>query len=118
MQTLRSDTREAEGLPYSVNLWGSDPQEGNDDCHTGDDFATREEAMAAFLNPWSVFNRTYYEACTAVFEIDGPDVYETRDNPEHTPSNDDGFDDDWRREIAHQAGMGLGIQAYNDEMGW
>ena len=26
-------------------------------------------------------------------------------------------DDSWAKEIAHQAGMGLGIQAYNDHMG-
>jgi len=118
MQTLRSDTREAEGLPYSVNLWGSDPQAGNDDCNTGEDFATREEAMAAFLNPWSVFNRTYFEACTAVFEIDGPDVYKTRENPEYTPTSDDTFDEDWRREIAMEAGMCMGIDSYNDYMGY
>lgn len=27
-------------------------------------------------------------------------------------------DAEWQREIATQAGMGLGVDAYNDEMGW
>ena len=27
-------------------------------------------------------------------------------------------DDAWRREAANQAGMGLGVQAYNDAMGY
>lgn len=31
---------------------------------------------------------------------------------------EDTFDDDWRREMAMEAGMGLGIDAYNDMMGY
>lgn len=27
-------------------------------------------------------------------------------------------DDEWKREIAQQAGMGLGVEAYNDAMGY
>ena len=27
-------------------------------------------------------------------------------------------DADWRREMAMEAGMGLGLEAYNDAMGW
>lgn len=107
-----------EKTPYTVNLWGSYPDEGNDDCHEGQEFATREEAMAVFINPWSIFNRAHYEACTAVFEIEGPDVYKTRENPEYAPSDDDAFNDEWRREIAMEAGMCMGIDAYNDAMGW
>ena len=35
--------------PFSVTLWGSNPDEtDNDDCWTGDDFATREEAIACY----------------------------------------------------------------------
>lgn len=107
-----------ESKPYAVNLWGSNPDEGNDDCHTGADFATLDEARAVYTNPWSVFDRRHYEACTAVFEIDGPDVYDTRDNPEYASSNDDAFNDEWRREIAIEAGMCMGIDAYNDAMGY
>lgn len=28
------------------------------------------------------------------------------------------IDDSWRREIAMEAGMGIGIDAYNEVMGW
>ena len=31
---------------------------------------------------------------------------------------DDAEDGDWRREIAMEAGMGLGVDAYNDVMGY
>ena len=107
-----------ESKPYAVNLWGSHPDAENDDCYTGADFETREEAEAVFENPWSVFDRTYYESSVAVFEIDGPDVYKTRENAEHVPTSGDDFDDDWRREIAMQAGMAFGCDGYNDVMGW
>lgn len=36
----------------------------------------------------------------------------------HNPDHDCGFDEEWRRERAMQAGMGLGVDAYNDEMGY
>lgn len=104
--------------PYSVNLWGSDPDADNDDCHTGTDFATLEEARAVYLNPWSVFNRKRLDAATAVFEIEGPDVYETRENPEYVVPERDTFDEDWAREIAMQAGMAFGVDGYNDTYGW
>src|SRR5262245_39391157 len=47
--------------PYSVLLWGSDPDAGNDDCNTGVDFATREEALAAFENPFAHVNTVYHQ---------------------------------------------------------
>lgn len=34
------------------------------------------------------------------------------------PEDDDGDDDDWRREQAMEAGMLHGVQAYNEAMGW
>jgi len=115
MKTLRSDTRENEGLPYSVNLWGSDPQEGNDDCNTGGDYTTLEEALAVFDNPWSDFHPDF-SASTAVIEIAGPGVYKTRENPDHAPSADD--DSDWIEEMARQNGLAFGCQGYNDTYGW
>ena len=116
MQTLRSDTQEDQGLPYSVNLWGSDPHAGNDDCNTGGDYATRDEAMAVFENPWSDFHPTFSE-CTAVIEVSGPDVYETRPNPDHVPSTGDD-DSDWLEEMARQNGMAFGCAGYNDTYGY
>ena len=50
--TTSTERREfIEGLdkPYSVTLWGSNPDEtDNDDCWTGDDYASRDEAIAAY----------------------------------------------------------------------
>jgi hypothetical protein len=103
--------------PYSVNLWGSDPDAGNDDCWTGVDFATREEAFAAFRNPWTHVNATYFRpADVAWIEVDGPDLHEKRRNPAYRPSRR--TDDGWRQECAMQAGMGMGVEAYNDAMGY
>ncbi len=33
---------------FSVNEWGSHPDEGNDDCWNGSDFDTLEQATVAF----------------------------------------------------------------------
>ena len=105
--------------PYSVNFWGSDPDAGNDDCDTGIDFATRDEALAAFQDPWPHVNAAYFRPeDTAWFEVDGPDLYDKRPNPAYRPRRRDDGDDEWRREQAMQAGMGLGVDAYNDAMGY
>lgn len=99
---------------YTVNLWGSKPG-ANDDCHTGDDFDTREEALAIYLTPAAHF-RPVDVASTGWVEIDGPGIHDERCiNPRRKVRD---ALEDWRREIAMQAGMGLGIEAYNDEMGF
>lgn len=109
--------------PYAVNLWGSHPDAGNDDCWTGDEFDSLEEALSVYHNPFSYFTR---EAPTGVayIEIDGltddelksRGLERCRKNPIHKPSRKD--DREWRSEMAHQAGMGLGIEAYNEAMGY
>ena len=96
---------------YAVNYWGSKPGT-DDDCYTGIDFDTRKQAEEAFEAPVS----KSFNTCVAWVELDGPDVHKERQNPDYRPQPDN--DDDWRREIAMQAGMGLGIQAYNDYMGF
>ncbi len=96
-------------MSYAVNYWGSKPGT-NDDCWCGHDYESREEAEAAFEAP--VLKN--FNSCTAWVELDGPDVHKERENPDFRPVRED--DDDWRQEIAMQAGMGLGIQAYNDHM--
>ncbi len=119
---------------YTVNLWGSHPDEDNDDCWTGSDFDTLEEARLGFDDPekygrdrelkgWikTVCDETVYE--TVYIELSGPDVYEVRvfrsKSSSSTKSNSArGEDDDWRREQAIELGMCLGIDAYNDAMGW
>lgn len=99
-----------------MNLWGSDPNEGNDDCHTGQDFETREEAEVCFQKPWEAFDESYYGSCTHTVELDGPDVHLERQNPSFKPSKDS--DKNWRREQALEAGMAFGVEAYNEYMGW
>lgn len=100
---------------YSVNLWQSHPENNNDDCLTGADFETAAEAEFAFHHTSKVFPGVN-EA--SHIEIDGPDRYRVRTNPDYVEPVDDNFDDDWRREMAMQAGMGLGIESYNDHMGY
>lgn len=104
---------EDPGHPWAVNLWGSHPDRGNDDCWTGDDFETRAEAEAVFTDPGEYF-LAHMRGVTHV-ELRGPDVYRVkRIAPDPAPR----VDDSWRREMAMEAGMGLGIDAYNDMMGY
>ena len=47
--TERRDFTHGHDKPFTVSLWGSNPDEtDNDDCWTGDDFATREEAIKCY----------------------------------------------------------------------
>jgi hypothetical protein len=96
--------------PYSVLGFGSHPDDaGNDDCYTGQDFATLTEARVAYL--------AAHELEVAFVMLDGPDVNEIRQIPNRRVSRrvDDG---EWRREIAMQAGMAFGCAGYNDAMGY
>jgi hypothetical protein len=99
--------------PYSVNFWGSHPDAGNDDCYSGEDYVELYEAMNAFTAEVDDTSVRFIEL-TNVPWVD--DVLAVRPNPDHVPSDPDD-NDDWKREIAQQAGMGLGIDAYNDAMG-
>jgi hypothetical protein len=100
---------------FSVNYWGSKPGT-NDDCHTGDDFATREEALKAFGSDPSAVIPWLKSRDVAWVELDGPGIHRERENPAYVATPDDDSAD--RAEFAMQAGMGLGIQAYNDAMGY
>lgn len=99
---------------YSVNLYGSHPDKGNDDCHSGADFGTKEEALACFNDLSLGFSEECLRrtlSCTAFIEVDGPDINKVRANPSFRPSRDD---DEWRRELAMQHGMTFGCNAYNE----
>lgn len=99
---------------YSVTLWGSHPDNNNDDCYTGADFATLSEARACMSNLSAHFNMTYHRDAPFI-ELDGPDVHEIVKRPGvriQRTSNDN----EWKREIATQAGMMGGCDAYNDAM--
>jgi len=116
--------------PYSVTLWGSNPDEtDNDDCWTGDEFDDKEEALALYRAlAGSIGNfelaAKLAEACGNDWEfvlVDGPDIHEVYANPDqptqrrHRKERERG-DDDWRRERAMQAGMAFGCDGHNDAM--
>lgn len=50
--------------------------------------------------------------------IDGPGINQIRKNPHYRARSRAQDDAEWRQERAMQAGMGLGIEAYNDELGY
>lgn len=114
---------------YSVNLWGSDPNEENDDCWEGHDFKTEAEARAVFdaADPITAMAEGVpeerrdafigeYRRDAVFIEIDGPGVNESRRLRRDRPRRAD--DGEWRREHAMQEGMMGGCEAYNDAMGW
>jgi len=104
--------------PFAVLNWGSHPDEKNDDCWTGEDFATLEEALVAFnLQVTSPDTED-----TAYIELDGPDAYLLRKVPGYDPvarrKRAEASDREWRQELAMEAGMLHGVEAYNEMMGW
>jgi hypothetical protein len=121
------DIAKAINVPYSVSLWGSNPDEtDNDDCWTGDDYATREEAIAAY-RAIVMFPTTgaLVESCGhwEFVMIDGPKTHEVTANPDQAACRRHRremarSDRDWQHERAMEAGMLHGIEAYNDEMNW
>jgi len=97
---------------YTVSFWGSHPDEENDDCWTGEDFTSLDEAMAAF-------RAECQDRDVACVMIDGPDLNIIRHNPGHRPRRRDADSYDLERsERALQAGMAFGCDGYNDEMGY
>lgn len=111
-------------LRFSVHFWGSDPAEENDDCWTGDDFATMAEAMAIVADPslyfktWRVYDAQDTIQSTMYFEVceDGATVQLVK-NPRFNHKRRDNADYG-SSERAMQAGMMGGCDAYNDEMGY
>ncbi len=119
------DIGKAIAVPFSVSLWGSDPDAGNDDCWTGEDFATRDEALAAYRALYKFPTDDIAEGCPEwqFAMIDGPDTHETMRNPDERTARRwrremAQSDTEWQNERAHQAGMAFGVDGYNDEMGW
>jgi hypothetical protein len=129
--TARGDFTQALDKPFSVTLWGSNPDEtDNDDCWTGDDFTTREEAISAYREvvmfpDHSKLSRVCGPRGSWEYVmIDGPDnTHEVTQNPDR-PSCERhrrelaGGDREWQREQALEAGMLHGVEAYNDAMGY
>ncbi len=132
--TERGNFTDTLDKPFSVTLWGSNPDEtDNDDCWTGENYATRDEAIQVYRALCgSIANEFgHAEGCALdkacghweFVEIDGPDVHEVTANPDQKKCRAHRrelarSDDEWRRERAMQAGMAFGCDGYNDEMGW
>lgn len=93
---------------YCVNYWGSKPME-NDDCWTGRDFATKQEAEA--------FYNGEHPSGMAWVEIDGPDIHAEKPNPAYKDTRE-ADDAEWRNEMRREAGMLHGIQGLNDFDGY
>tara|TARA_R100001594_G_scaffold132649_1_gene172957 strand:- start:73 stop:477 length:405 start_codon:yes stop_codon:yes gene_type:complete len=104
--------------PYELLEWGSHPDEGNDDCYTGSDYATLEEARHALK-----LELDDPRPCTVIayLELVGPGVHEIHANPSFDGAarrrEDERFDRMCRQEAAMLAGMEHGVDAYNDAMG-
>jgi hypothetical protein len=99
---------------YTVNFWGSVPGT-NDDCWSGLDFDSRDEALA-FYHSDTFPGMAPHSICGWVWvEIDGPDLHEERKNPTAKRDREASYD---RTEYAMQAGMMGGCVAYNEAMGW
>lgn len=105
-----AETRRAAG-EFTVNLWGCKPGE-DDCCWSGDNFSSEVEARNVYENYEDFFSSSCRRG-TVFVELDGPGVHEERRvAPDPKPESDD----EWRREMAMEAGMGMGVNAYNDMM--
>ena len=102
---------------YTILLWGSHPNNLNDDCWCGsEDLTTWEQVEEILANPFKYFNKDDVRS-TQWFEIDGlpegTDRYR-RNRFYRSPC----LSDDWRNEYAVQCGMAFGCDGYNDAMSY
>ena len=97
---------------YSVELWQSHKSKGNDDCLTGSDHETPEEAKAGLQ---ALKDARWTQGKWAYACIEGPEgrVHEET-NLDYRRATED---DETRSEFAMQQGMGLGVNAYNEAIG-
>lgn len=136
--TTNNQTNSA-AKPYAVQLWGSHPDAGHDDCWMGDDYATVDEVSAVYMAtvhdaPGSILdwdpahkaagspNPRVYWANWAYIELAGPGVRLIAKNPRYNAKRARReaaeANAEWRREQATQAGMAFGCDGYNEAMGW
>lgn len=111
---------------FCVELWGSDPEEMNDDCWTSIDFATREEAEAFYAAPTADKFSAYASAHTTAWlalAFAAPDhstweLISAKPNPlydaKRAKREEEESDAAERSERRMQAGMGGGCDWYND----
>lgn len=95
---------------YEVSFWKGD------NCLYDKDFNTKTEAWAEYKATCSDSNIEYVEIAEVLSEQGGNKKLreiEKRFNPTYKPESYD-----WKREIAMEAGMLHGVDAYNEVMGW
>ncbi len=103
--------------PYSVTLWTDTPGE-TDTCNTGEDFATEKEARLALADMDAHFPHGWD---VPYILLDGPGVNEVTCRTatlKRFQREKEADQRAWQREIAMEAGMGMGVHAYNDAMGY
>lgn len=111
-------------MKFTIELWGSHPDSGNDDHWTGFDFDDRQSADEALNNPHEsefadeLRHISYLELCE-VSKENGKEYVERLEvrSIDRKSSQPDNMED-WKHEISMQAGMGIGVNAYNDHMGY
>lgn len=97
---------------YSVNTWDGPP--GTDNCcNSGIDFASLAAAKECYRNPADFFAEVVRGTW---IELVGPDVEVMRRDMPETEAEDDVSG--WIKEISMQCGMGFGVGAYNEAMGY
>jgi hypothetical protein len=99
----------------SINYWGSHPDLDNDDCFGGNEFDSIADAIQFYMEDPSDSSVEYIEIDLSDDVLKMYNIERMRKNPNFIPPN---RDDDWKREIAMQAGMEMGVEAYNDYMGY
>lgn len=91
---------------FRVDYWCAHPDKDNDSHDSGWDYDTLEEARKSVDNG--------AEPYIQYIILWGPNVHEITENPNYHDTSDD----DWRHEMAMEAGMAFGCQGYNDFYGW
>lgn len=103
---------------FSVNLWGSNPMNDNDDCWTGLDFKTEEEALKCYNNVEDHFEDYDLEGTRYVEVVSNTTKSDLRDVREVSGYTTTSDAPDWEREMAMEAGMMGGLDSYNDYYGY
>lgn len=125
--TMWRDIGKAIALPFTVELWSVDPNGPEADLgpDTGADYATKAEALEAYraLYKWPDAGIAEHSPGWQFAVIDGPDVHDEMCNPDERTARrwrreNARSDREWQHEIAMEAGMLGGCDAYNDAMGW
>lgn len=111
-----------EEQPFAVRLWGSRPGT-DDDCWCGGEYDTLAEARAVFTQPTTDFSARNFGGGNELWiQLVGPEgeieARQLQKESEAYRRQCDAEDRAARREYAMELGMALGVDAYNDAMGY